>query len=311
MRYTVIDDNGNQLDATFELDEIGIDFLARGGSKKKGTQINSDYGPGLRLILERLALKEFQISGVWVNSTTVQKIPKKDRRILNSEEFKSEPNLAFTLISSRMVSIGQLGKTKGGNSTRRIRIEFQEKIKDINKTGLILSHPIKKEINELDVINSLISFAKAKDKGFEKIYQRLEQLDDTDKYGKSSHARKEQRILHAILFQGKTEARCAICHELLPVDLMVAAHIKPRSKCSEKERKNPNIVMPLCKIGCDDFFEKGYLQVNGKGIICKNSKKNISAKLNKLLDNKAGGICDYFNDETSKFFKYKFENFVK
>ena len=68
------------------------------------------------------------------------------------------------------------------------------------------------------------------------------------------------------------EKNCAICHRTFPVDLMVAAHIKPRSKCSTSERKNPNIVMPVCKVGCDDFFEKGYIKVGKDGVVQINDK---------------------------------------
>ena len=56
MRYQVQDDDGKLLDAHFELDNFGFDYRARGGSKKSGTQINSDYGQGLRLILSRMTV---------------------------------------------------------------------------------------------------------------------------------------------------------------------------------------------------------------------------------------------------------------
>ena len=64
---------------------------------------------------------------------------------------------------------------------------------------------------------------------------------------------------------------------------MVAAHIKPRSKCSTQERKNPNVVMPVCKVGCDDFFEKGYLIVDQSGFIQINEEMTYSSDLYSVL----------------------------
>ena len=77
---------------------------------------------------------------------------------------------------------------------------------------------------------------------------------------------------------------CAFAIETLPTNLLVAAHIKPRSKCSTSERKNPNVVMPLCKIGCDDFFEKGYLISKCKG-------KKLHPKTNDIISSE---IMRYF-----------------
>jgi len=108
------------------------------------------------------------------------------------------------------------------------------------------------------LIRSLYEERKSQDRDFEEHYKlRLRELEGTDGRSNRTQSRKEQGILRAILFRDAHEAECAICQKTLPTDLMVAAHIKPRSKCSVSERKNPNVVMPICKVGCDDFFEKG------------------------------------------------------
>ena len=86
---------------------------------------------------------------------------------------------------------------------------------------------------------------------------------------------------------------------------MVAAHIKPRSKCTTQERKNPNVVMPVCKVGCDDFLEKGYLLVDKEGVVRLNEKMNCSVELQTLLDPLTGNPCTHFNNETEPFFSYK------
>lgn len=128
MPYQVQDNEGNLLDAHLELESTGIDFFARGGSKKSGTQLNSEYGSGLRLVLARLHSAEIQLSGVWVNSARVQSLPIKERLVLSGEEFKNNPETAFTHIADRMRSVGQQKKSKGGNSTKKIRIQFENPV---------------------------------------------------------------------------------------------------------------------------------------------------------------------------------------
>ena len=89
---------------------------------------------------------------------------------------------------------------------------------------------------------------------------------------------------------------------------MVAAHIKPRSKCSKSERKNPNVVMPVCKVGCDDFFEKGYLIVDQSGVIQINKEMQYSDELETVLSELTGKRCTHFSQETEDFFSYKWKS---
>ena len=86
---------------------------------------------------------------------------------------------------------------------------------------------------------------------------------------------------------------------------MIAAHIKPRSECSITERKDPKIVMPLCKIECNDLFEKGYLLVEEGGKIGKNKTKIIPSELNSFMIQYEDKICLNYNQSTRKYFKYK------
>lgn len=156
------------------------------------------------------------------------------------------------------------------------------------------------------LVESLYEVGKSQDKDFEEHYKlRLKEIKDTDGQTNQTQSRKEQGILRGILFKGVSEAKCAICHRTFPTDIMVAAHIKPRSKCTTQERKNPNVVMPVCKVGCDDFFEKGYLLVDKKGVVRLNEKMNCSVELQTLLYSLTGNLCTHFNNETEPFFSYK------
>lgn len=69
--------------------------------------------------------------------------------------------------------------------------------------------------------------------------------------------RKEQQRLRRCLLDGKDYGWCFLCGEKLPAALLVAAHIKKRAKCSDKEKRDHANVVPMCLLGCDALFERG------------------------------------------------------
>jgi hypothetical protein len=90
-------------------------------------------------------------------------------------------------------------------------------------------------------------------------------------------ARTEQAYWREMLFGSSLDGQCAICGRNLPLEVLVAAHIKQRSKCSHDERLDPENVMAACLLGCDVLFEKGYIRVDN-GIVQIN-KTNLNAAL--------------------------------
>ena len=80
-------------------------------------------------------------------------------------------------------------------------------------------------------------------------------------------ARTEQRFLRNQQLQLRGSS-CSLCGHSFPEQLLVAAHIKPRSACSEKERMDTrNVSMLACLFGCDALFELGYVVVGESGVI--------------------------------------------
>lgn len=80
--------------------------------------------------------------------------------------------------------------------------------------------------------------------------------------------RGEQAELRQRLFGGRDEAPCALCGEVYPVDLLVAAHIKQRAACTDDEcRDLDNVAMAACLLGCDALYELGYITVDATGHI--------------------------------------------
>ena len=137
-------------------------------------------------------------------------------------------------------------------------------------------------------------------KSQEDIEKMLENLTETDSTGGKSSGRNEQQLLRQLLFQNEITFKCAICREIRPVNIMVAGHIKPRTKCTFEEKTDPQIVMPICKVGCDELFDS-------EGFIEKNDSKQFTSDLSKFTKNIVGNKCEYFNDHTSKYFQYKYD----
>ena len=155
----------------------------------------------------------------------------------------------------------------------------------------------------------LLELGKLYDKNFEEHYSlRLKQVGETDSTSNKGHSRKEQAILRALLFKNSDISQCALCNKVLPAEIMIAAHIKPRNKCSAKERKDLNVVMPVCKIGCDDLYERGYLIVDGEGRLKKNESKSIPTELDSFMLQYREKICTHFNESTREYFRYMREN---
>lgn len=158
----------------------------------------------------------------------------------------------------------------------------------------------------IDVEVILQKKVSSKDKSYNRNFRTaLETLTETDSLYKSAISRKEQASLRVHLFGNKKKIGCALCHKVLPVNLMIAAHIKPRRYCSHNERVDLNIVMPACKIGCDDLFEKGYLMVGKDGFIKKNPFHEYPSSLEEFMVQYHQQKCTFYKKETENYFEEK------
>ena len=123
---------------------------------------------------------------------------------------------------------------------------------------------------------------------------------DTDTKGRG---RKEQRKLREIHIKKSKTGTCSICGLELPSNLLVAAHIKKRSKCSLDEKKDlANVATPMCVLGCDALFEKGYIGVKeGKVASIKSPQTNHAKSHVSMLD---GESCRDWTEENKKYYEW-------
>ena len=126
----------------------------------------------------------------------------------------------------------------------------------------------------------------------------------------SSKARKEQAFLRAFHANGRLNAQCVLCGQEYPLEFLVAAHIKKRSECSNIEKLDyENVAALMCKAGCDDLFEKGYIYVSDAEVR-KNTKRKTTAALDSLINRIVGnkvsnwrGSKVYYNYHETKINK--------
>lgn len=137
---------------------------------------------------------------------------------------------------------------------------------------------------------------------FQNAILSLANMEETERKVQS-FARKEQDFLRQVLFNSTTH-KCAICGREYPIELLVAAHIKRRAACSKAEKLDAeNIVMPACKFGCDEVYERGYIAVNEQGEIVCSKVKTTQAAAN-YLESIAGRTCSVFKESNAHYFKW-------
>ena len=120
--------------------------------------------------------------------------------------------------------------------------------------------------------------------------------------------RKEQAFLRKRLIGNQADAICSICGKKIPVGLIWCAHIKKRSSCTEEEKRDwKNIVTLMCKFGCDDLYEKGYIGVSDGKIIAL--KQTTNEAVNEKIGEIVGNHHENYNPNNKKYYDSHLERF--
>lgn len=141
----------------------------------------------------------------------------------------------------------------------------------------------------------------------EELFKELKNEDNLETRSTTT-GRKEQSAIRRLLFRNKPTGTCCICNKEYPVKFLWAAHIKKRAKCSLDEKKDlENIAAPMCKFGCDELYEKGYIGVkDGSVTQIKDNEltDNLQSYINSITDNS----CSSWNDNTKHYFDWHYKN---
>lgn len=79
--------------------------------------------------------------------------------------------------------------------------------------------------------------------------------------------RRDQRTIRQYLLAGAKQAACVVCGSELPVEFLIAAHLLPRSECTEHERLDISNLALMCSLGCDALFEEGVISIERGTVI--------------------------------------------
>lgn len=117
--------------------------------------------------------------------------------------------------------------------------------------------------------------------------------------------RGEHIQLRKSLLGGQEEASCQFCGRLLPVRLLVAAHLKRRSMANKKERHQRSVVARACLLGCDALYEHGHISVSPAGTITAGPRpmRDLGSGA-RALASVGGRPFDGFRDDNASFFAW-------
>lgn len=119
-------------------------------------------------------------------------------------------------------------------------------------------------------------------------------------------ARQEQSALREHLLRGRSQAKCDLCGQQVPAQLLVAAHIVPRRQLDDIERRNLDCVAMLaCTLGCDSLFEHGLIAVDTDGNV-QNLAQSAPSDVAIFADRIAGRRCAAHTDATAEKFAEHF-----
>jgi hypothetical protein len=116
--------------------------------------------------------------------------------------------------------------------------------------------------------------------------------------------RREQRKLRAKVLGRRTKADCSLCGRTVPVDCLRVAHIKKRCECSEAERLDLANIMLACTIGCDHLFELGYIYLNQRGVLRRNTKRAVTAAIDETIGGLEGSIREVYSEGSAPYFRW-------
>lgn len=131
----------------------------------------------------------------------------------------------------------------------------------------------------------------------------LQRIDVLDKET-VTRRRTEQHFLRKYLFKNKSSGACGVCNKDYPIKLLATAHIKKRSDCSDMEKRDFNVVMPACHLGCDKLYELGYVIIDS-GVVKENTnEKIITPDLMDYINSIVNNTSYFYRPETKKYFDF-------
>ena len=124
-------DDGTEVDATFRVervdDAVTVVVEARGGTRGTAEAVNTQYAEGLRLLLARLKEAGHSLADAALDTRATAGLSPEERRLDVGEPWPlviDDSDDVYRRLSKAQERVGKPKGTKGGNSTRRIRLRL-------------------------------------------------------------------------------------------------------------------------------------------------------------------------------------------
>ncbi|WP_454875685.1 HNH endonuclease [Pseudomonas farris] len=103
---------------------------------------------------------------------------------------------------------------------------------------------------------------------------------------------------------------CGICRKSLPSTMLIAAHVKPRAKCTHEERADIDNVAMLQCVTCDALFENGLITIQYDGAVVVSRLGTVTQDLNEIYSIVEGSIASYINGNNNRlsYLRYHWAN---
>ena len=196
------------------------------------------------MLLERLARLDATLVDALVDSRKTQAlgIPEAERRLITEPvqlALVADMEALRVRMGTAQAKIAQEpDATKGGNSTKRVRLRLDVPGYGPDQTQRIadiLSVPLR-EAGAPRVLLDRLESADDERPTEDDFAAAVAALDALDKAGHRA-LRVEQSYLRKGLFKGST-APCDLCGRVFEVELLVTAHIKKRADCDDQEKRD-------------------------------------------------------------------------
>jgi len=223
--------------------------------------------------------------------------------IKNRGEFKGEPLFPHKHKDNTYVA------SSSRYEIDYIPVDTEEELESLVRAGygVRMSNPNIKQAASFIASDKISILFSAEQISPKSLLPKLSNEIDLDSDSKSK-SRKEQSFLRAHLANNSLTGKCILCESQYPIEMLVAAHIKKRANCTIEEKLDfDNVAALMCKVGCDDLYEKGYVVVKD-GVVVKNVKRRTTPHLDKVIDKIDGrmvsnwsGSSKYYQWHESKF----------
>lgn len=135
------------------------------------------------------------------------------------------------------------------------------------------------------------------------VSKNLEEMLELDAE-RTVKSRLEQQKIRSLLFGAASIGLCDLCGSEFPKELLIAAHIKRRSACSnEEKRDHARNILSLCRFGCDELFERGFVVVKN-GRVADGPNPSVTDVVSRRVSFLRGKAVSKFNKGNAQYFDW-------